>query len=46
MKFQIPNMHYSEVNRRTHRQTDKSKAICPSNLFKAGGIKTEKARGV
>ena len=47
MKFQIPNIHHSKVNRRTHahtdrqtdRQTDKPKAICPSNFFKVGGIK-------
>ena len=39
MKFQIPSMHHSEVNRRTDRQTDKPKAICPSNFFKVGGIK-------
>ena len=46
MKFQIPNIHHSKVNRRTHahthrqtdRQTDKPKAICPSNFFKVGGI--------
>ena len=38
MKFQIPSMHHSEVNRRTDRQTDKPKAICPSNFFKVGGI--------
>ena len=45
MKFQIPNMHHSEVNGRTHthtptdRHTDKPKAICPSNFFeKVGGI--------
>ena len=50
MKFQIPNMHHSEVNGRTHtqtdrqtdtqtdRHTDKQKAICPSNFFKVGGI--------
>ena len=49
MKFQIPNMHHSEVNGRTHtqtdrqtdRQTDKPKAICPSNFFKVGGITNE-----
>ena len=45
MKFQIPNMHHSEVNGRTHtqtdRQTDKPKAICPSNFFKVGGIKKD-----
>ena len=51
MKFQIPNMHHSEVNGRTHthtqtdrqtdRHTDKPKAICPSNFFKVGGIITE-----
>ena len=39
MKFQIPSMHHSEVNRRTDRQTDKPKAICPSNFLKVGGIK-------
>ena len=47
MKFQIPNMLHSKVNRRTHThthtlthtQTDKPKAICPSNFFKVGGIK-------
>ena len=42
MKFQFPSMHHSKVtrmrNRRTDRQTDKSKAICPSNVFKVGGI--------
>ena len=67
MKFQIPNIHHSIVNRRTHAhtdrqaesnmpfqlfqswghkltdvhthtQTDKPKAICPSNFFKVGGI--------
>ena len=46
MKFQIPSMHHSEVNRRTDRQTDrqtdKPKAICPSNFFKVGGIKMVK----
>ena len=44
MKFQIPNMHHSEVNGRTNtqtdRHTDKPKAICPSNFFKVGGIIT------
>ena len=41
MKFQIPNIHHSKVNRRTHAHThtDKPKAICPSNFFKVGGIK-------
>ena len=42
MKFQIPNIHHSKVNRRTHAhthtQTDKPKAICPSNFLKVGGI--------
>ena len=40
MKFQIPNIHHSEVNGRTHthRHIDKPKAICPSNFFKVGGI--------
>ena len=45
MKFQIPNIHHSKVNRRTHAhtdiQTDKPKAICPSNFFKDGGIINE-----
>ena len=43
MKFQNPTIHRSKVNGRTHtqtdRQTDKPKAICPSNFFKVGGIK-------
>ena len=42
MKFQNPTIHHSKVNGRTHtqtdRQTDKPKAICPSNFFKVGGI--------
>ena len=54
MKFRIPNINHSKVNRRTHahthtqtdrqtdRQTDKPKAICPSNFFKVGGIITPK----
>ena len=37
MKFQNSSIHRSKVNRRTHAQTDKPKAICPSN--KVGGIK-------
>ena len=46
MKFQNPTIHRSKVNGRTHTQTDrqtetdKPKAICPSNFFKVGGIKT------
>ena len=40
MKFQNRSIHGSKVNRRTDRQTDKPKAICPSNFFKVGGIKT------
>ena len=43
MKIQNPSIHHSKVNGRTHtqtdRQTDKPKAICPSNFFKVGGIK-------
>ena len=39
MKFQNHSIHGSKVNRRTDRQTDKPKAICPSNFFKVGGIK-------
>ena len=39
MKFQNRSIHGSKVNRRTDRQTDKPKAICPSNFFKVGGIK-------
>ena len=38
MKFQNRSIHGSKVNRRTDRQTDKPKAICPSNFFKVGGI--------
>ena len=46
MKFQNPKIHRSKVNTHTHththtqtdRQTDKPKAICPSNFFKVGGI--------
>ena len=41
MKFQNPTIHRSKVNGRTHTQTDKPKAICPSNFFKVGGIKKE-----
>ena len=41
MKFQNPSIHRSKVNRRTDRQTDKPKAICPSNFFKVGGIKSQ-----
>ena len=48
MKFQNPSIHHSKVNtqtdRQTHRQTDKPKAICPSNFFKVGGI--EKVGGI
>ena len=46
MKFQNPSIHHSKVNTHTDRQTDrqtqsdKPKAICPSNFFKVGGIKT------
>ena len=44
MKFQNPSIHRSKVSGRTHthtdRHTDKPKAICPSNYFKVGGIKT------
>ena len=40
MKFQNRSIHGSKVNRRTDRQTDKPKAICPSNFFKVGGIIT------
>ena len=43
MKFQNPSIYRSKVNRRTQRltdsQTDKPKAICPSNFFKVGGEK-------
>ena len=48
MKFQNPSIHGSKVNRRTQppppppppTHTDKPKAICPSNFFKVGGIKS------
>ena len=39
MKFQNPSIHHSKVNTHTDTQTDKPKAICPSNFFKVGGIK-------
>ena len=39
MKFQNPTIHHSKVNTHTDTQTDKPKAICPSNFFKVGGIK-------
>ena len=41
MKFQNPSIHHSKVNTHTQTdtQTDKPKAICPSNFFKVGGIK-------
>ena len=49
MKFQNPTIHRSKVNGRTHtqtdRQTDKPKAICPSNFFKVGGIKISILQG-
>ena len=35
----VPSFHRSKVNKRTHTQTDKPKAICPSNFFKVGGEK-------
>ena len=38
MKFQIPNTLHSKVNRRTHKH--KPKAICLSNFFLVGGIKS------
>ena len=44
MKFQNRSIHGSKVNRRTDRQTDKPKAICPSNFFKVGGIKMTRER--
>ena len=41
IKFQTPSKHHSEVTKSvTDVQTDKPKAICPSNFFKVGGIKT------
>ena len=52
MKFQNTSIHCSKVNRcthpsthpstHTHTHTDKPKAICPSNFFKVGGIKTKR----
>ena len=42
MKFQNPSIHHSfntQTDRQTDTQTDKPKAICPSNFFKVGGIK-------
>ena len=38
MKFQIPSMHHSEVNRRTDRQTDrKAESNMPFQLFQSWG---------
>ena len=38
MKFQIPNMHHSEVNRRTHMQTDRqAESNMPFQLFQSWG---------
>ena len=46
MKFQIPNMHHSEVNGRTHTQTDRqtdrqAKSNMPFQLFQSWGHKNE-----
>ena len=40
MKFQNPSIHHSKVNTdtQTDTQTYKPEEICPSNLFKVGGI--------
>ena len=36
MKFQIPSMHHSEVNRRTDRQTDRqAESNMPFQLFQS-----------
>ena len=44
MKFQIPStiqkLTDEHKDRQIDRQTDKPKAICPSNFFTVGGIKT------
>ena len=45
MKFQNPSIHHSKVNTQTDTQTDKPKAICPSNFFKVGGIKIQSYAG-
>ena len=38
MKFQIPSMHHSEVNRRTDRQTDRqAESNMPFQLFQSWG---------
>ena len=40
MKFQIPNMHRSEVNGRTHTQTDRqAESNMPFQLFQSWGHK-------
>ena len=40
MKFQIPNIHHSKVNRRTHRQTDRqAESNMPFQLFQSWGHK-------
>ena len=44
MKFQIPSMHHSEVNRRTDRQTDRqAESNMPFQLFQSWGHKKKKS---
>ena len=49
MKFQDTSIYHLKVKKkvvRTHGHTDKPKAICPTNFFKVGGIKTGVCRGI
>ena len=55
MKFQIPNIHHSKVNRRTHahththtdRQTDRqAKSNMPFQLFQSWGHKNDPLEAV
>ena len=40
MKFQIPNVHHSKVNRRTHAHTDRqAESNMPFQLFQSWGHK-------
>ena len=42
MKFQNPILNLLRTEGWTDGRTDKSKAICPFNFFKVGGIKIMK----
>ena len=40
MKFQDTSIHRLKVKKKWCGHTDKPKAICPTNFFKVGGIKS------